>query len=430
MININDNYNNEDLDSPPIIINHVPNDMPYHMADDPSSDVPINMDDDCHKDPSNGNPSTFYNKKPLSSAISLPNYVNGMNGGSLPNSPNITRKIKQSGLLRSVLTPPAVPGFRPPSPSLSITRPIFNVEEFNNSFIPNEKQKTTKEKMKRLAPDFSRKAWIHRLKKFFPISVWLPNYNYKHNLIADIIVGITIASFQVPQSMGYALIADVNPIYGLYTAFFPPLMYTILGTSFHSSVGPVAIVAGLMTSNIIVDVSNDINLNHITNDNSDVLPGFEGIQTIDIAVMISIIIGIYIFIMGILRLGFISNYLSDELVGGFMTSAAIHVFTTQVHYLFGVGLANRTGILVVPKTYIEFFEKIKEVNLTAFIISIICISILLFFKLVIEHQFQRMGLKLPFPIYLFIMIGGCIASYLMNLKGEYQIDIVGVIPDQ
>ncbi|CAG2167190.1 unnamed protein product [Oppiella nova] len=391
-----------------------------------------NNTNDLNKSPNEGPTVSSipnYIKKPLTSSNSLP--INGMNVGSLPSSPNIIRNIQTSALLKnSPQLHRVFSELRPPSPSLSITRPVYNVDEFNKNYIPNEIQKTTKEKFKSIAPDFSRKAWISRMKGCFPISVWIPQYNIRQNLIADIVVGITIASFQVPQSMGYALIADVNPVYGLYTAFFPALMYLIFGTSFHSSVGPVAIVAGLMTANIIVDVSADIGLDYETGDTTNVIEGFEGIQTIDIAVMISMIIGLYLLILGCFRLGFISNYLSDELVSGFMTSAAIHVFTTQIRYLFGVELKNRSGILAVPLVYVEFFGKLKSVNLTAFIISIICVSILLIFKLGIERLFQKMGLKLPFPIHLFIMIGGCIASWLMDLKSEYDISVVGNIPDE
>ena len=237
--------------------------------------------------------------------------------------------------------------------------------------------------------------------------------------------------------MGYALIAHVNPVFGLYTAFFPAMMYTIFGTSRHSSVGPVAVVAGLMTGNIVVDVSKDLNLEYtegsdLFNASSKpvVLEGYEDIKNIDIAVMIAIIDGLYIFIFGVFRMGFISNYLSEELVSGFMTSAALHVFTTQVHYLFGVHLHNHSGPFALPNTYIEFFTRIKEVNLSALTISLICIAILVFFKFCVEKLFHKWGLKMPFPIHLFIMIGGCVASALMGLGINYQVQVVGQIPDK
>jgi hypothetical protein len=86
----------------------------------------------------------------------------------------------------------------PPSPSLNINRYAYNVTLFNEYFNPIPT--ASEEKYKKFKPDLSRKAWIRRFKSLFPITVWLPEYNIKQNLFADILVGITIAIFQVPQS--------------------------------------------------------------------------------------------------------------------------------------------------------------------------------------------------------------------------------------
>ena len=89
-------------------------------------------------------------------------------------------------------------GPAPPSPSLSINRSTYNVSQFNQDFIPIPT--TTEEKFERFKPDLSGQAWLKLLKSLFPISLWLPEYDYRQNLMADIMVGITIAIFQVPQS--------------------------------------------------------------------------------------------------------------------------------------------------------------------------------------------------------------------------------------
>jgi hypothetical protein len=86
----------------------------------------------------------------------------------------------------------------PPSPSLNINRYAYNVTLFNESFNPIPT--ASEEKYKKFKPDLSRRAWIRRFKSLFPITVWLPEYNIKQNLFADILVGIIIAFFQVPQS--------------------------------------------------------------------------------------------------------------------------------------------------------------------------------------------------------------------------------------
>jgi hypothetical protein len=146
-------------------------------------------------------------KAPLSPLI-------GRSPRMTPNSPSINR-ITKSAQNSPVLKHKVIDGqttpitsidiiktstTAPPSPSLSINRNAYNLPEFNKTYLPIETQKTTTEKMRKLKPDLSKKAWIRRLKSFFPIFIWLPQYNLKQNLIVDIIVGITIASFQVPQS--------------------------------------------------------------------------------------------------------------------------------------------------------------------------------------------------------------------------------------
>ena len=84
-------------------------------------------------------------------------------------------------------------------PTMQINRFAYDIPHFNESFEPISVHKTPVERLKMLRPDMSKKAWIRRLKTIFPILVWLPKYDIRNNLIADIVVGITIAAFQIPQ---------------------------------------------------------------------------------------------------------------------------------------------------------------------------------------------------------------------------------------
>ena len=83
----------------------------------------------------------------------------------------------------------------------------------------------------------SKKKLLSLLISLFPILKWSSEYNVSQNLIPDLIAGLTIIVFHVPQSMGYSLIAHVSPVYGLYTAFFPALIYSVMGTSRHCAIG-------------------------------------------------------------------------------------------------------------------------------------------------------------------------------------------------
>lgn len=87
------------------------------------------------------------------------------------------------------------------SPSLNITREAYNLPQFNEKFAPINEKKSAIEHVNKLKPDLSRKAWIRRVTAVMPILTWLPNYDIKQNLLIDIVVGITVAIFQVPQGL-------------------------------------------------------------------------------------------------------------------------------------------------------------------------------------------------------------------------------------
>lgn len=72
---------------------------------------------------------------------------------------------------------------------------------------------------------------------FFPILKWLPRYQLKDWILGDVMSGLIVGILLVPQSIAYSLLAGQDPIYGLYTSFFSSIIYTLLGTSRHISVG-------------------------------------------------------------------------------------------------------------------------------------------------------------------------------------------------
>lgn len=158
-----------------------------------------------------------------------------------------------------------------------------------------------------------------------PVLKWLPQYKVKEDLMGDIISGITVAVMHIPQGMAYGLLAGVDPIVGLYMAFFPTLIYFLFGTSRHISMGTFAVIS-LMTSKIVatysdpnhgVPVDQTLNLTATAGD-------IEGVYTytpFQVATAVTMVTGFYQLIMCILRLGALSSLLSEALVNGFTTAA-------------------------------------------------------------------------------------------------------------
>lgn len=77
----------------------------------------------------------------------------------------------------------------------------------------------------------------YKILDFFPICKWLPHYKLRDWLVGDIMSGLIVGTLLVPQSIAYSLLASQDPIYGLYTSFFSCIIYALLGTSRHISVG-------------------------------------------------------------------------------------------------------------------------------------------------------------------------------------------------
>ncbi|CAI9617936.1 unnamed protein product, partial [Staurois parvus] len=88
------------------------------------------------------------------------------------------------------------------------------------------------------------------LKQRIPIVAWLPRYKLKKWILGDLIAGLTVGIVHIPQGMAFALLTSVAPVYGLYTSFFPVVLYMLLGTGHHVSTGTFAVLS-LMTGSVI-----------------------------------------------------------------------------------------------------------------------------------------------------------------------------------
>jgi len=155
------------------------------------------------------------------------------------------------------------------------------------------------------------------LNSFFPFLAWLKNYNFEKFRI-DGVAGLTVALVLIPQSMAYAQLAGLPPYYGLYASFIPPMLAALFGSSHQLATGPVAVVS-LMTAASLEPLA---------------IAGSEGY--IVYAILLALIVGLFQFSLGVLRLGLIVNFLSHPVVNGFTNAAAIIIASSQLSKLFGV----------------------------------------------------------------------------------------------
>ncbi|GAA6012130.1 hypothetical protein JCM10207_005140 [Rhodosporidiobolus poonsookiae] len=156
-------------------------------------------------------------------------------------------------------------------------------------------------------------------KSLFPFHRWILNYNLQW-AAGDLIAGLTVGMVVVPQSMSYAKIATLSPEFGLYSSFVGVMIYALFATSKDVTIGPVAVMS-LQVAKVIQHVQDQP-------DGKDI-PGYI------IGTTLALICGIIVLGIGLLRLGWIVEFISQPAVAGFMTGSAISIVAGQVPTLMG-----------------------------------------------------------------------------------------------
>lgn len=231
------------------------------------------------------------------------------------------------------------------------------------------------------------------IKKIIPILEWLPNYNFSR-FRGDFIAGITVAIILIPQGIAYALIAGLPPIYGLYCALAPQVMYAIFGSSRQVAIGPVA-----MDSLI---VATGVSTLALTGSDS----------YIAIAILLALIVGTIQFLMGVLRLGFIVNFLSKPVITGFTSAVALTIGLNQFRNLFGTDFVQTDQVQFL---LLDFWDKYLDINAHTAIIGLISVVIIVFFR--------RINKKIPNAL-IVVVIGILIMRYFGS-----QLEDVSIIED-
>ena len=234
------------------------------------------------------------------------------------------------------------------------------------------------------------------MKRLFPILDWLPNYK-KSMLWGDAVSGITAGILAIAQGMAYAMIAGLPPVFGLYAALTPQIIYVLMGTSRQLSIGPVAmdsliVAAGIGTLHIVgVD------------------------QYIAAAIFLALFVGIIQVLLGTLKLGFLVNFLSKPVLNGFISATAIIIGFSQLKHLFRVDMMQTNKIQILLQ---ELVSNISETHFLSFGLG--------FFGIVLIKVFQKINKKIP--AILIVVSLGTLFIYLTQWQ-LIGIKIVGDIPN-
>ncbi|CAG6021188.1 unnamed protein product [Menidia menidia] len=260
-----------------------------------------------------------------------------------------------------------------------------------------------------------------------PVVSWLPRYSFRENTLGDLVSGISVGIMQLPQGMAYALLASVPPVFGLYSSFYPVLIYFIFGTSKHISVGTYAVMS-VMIGGVIERLAPDTNFMIWSNEtNSSVIDIVSrDAERVRVAAAVTFISGMFQILLGLVQFGFVVTYLSEPLVRGYTTGAAIHVIVSQLKYTFGINPVRYSGPLSLIYTLVEVCYLLPQTNIGTLVVSIVAIIGLILAKELNTYLSKK--LPIPLPVELLALIVATVISWQVNLEGKYGVDVVGLIP--
>lgn len=236
---------------------------------------------------------------------------------------------------------------------------------------------------------------MNKLSQWMPIFQWLPNYQPQY-MRGDVIAGLTVAMMLIPQAMSYAMLAGLPPIVGLYASILPLFIYAIFGSSRQLAVGPAAMVAILINSAIGSLSPSSIQ------------------EYVFLTVLLAMSVGVIQLLMGIFKLGFLTNFMSHPVISGFTSAAAIIIVFSQLGHLLGLSLPRSENILQIVSSLLESW---RNIHVPTLIIGASSIAGLLILK--------KINPLLPGSM--LVLASSTLAVWALGLD-QNGVQVVGTVP--
>ncbi len=179
-----------------------------------------------------------------------------------------------------------------------------------------------------MRPTVSTSSRASALRRFVPLLDWSRSYT-RETLSNDLIAAVIVTIMLIPQSLAYALLAGLPPEAGIYASIVPIILYAVFGTSRALAVGPVAVVS-LMTAAAIGQVADAGTMGYAV-----------------AALTLAFLSGAVLLAMGVLRLGFLANFLSHPVIAGFITASGILIAASQLKHILGIPAQGHSLIAMI-----------------------------------------------------------------------------------
>ncbi|WP_052050775.1 SulP family inorganic anion transporter [Leptolyngbya sp. KIOST-1] len=253
---------------------------------------------------------------------------------------------------------------------------------------------------------------VRLLSRYVPALDWGLHYN-PHDLVGDVMAGTIVAVMLIPQGMAYAMLAGLPPQVGLYASIVPLLIYALLGTSRALAVGPVAMVSLLVATSL----------------SQVAAPGSPDYWAAALA--LALMIGLIQVCMGLVRLGFIVNFLSHAVIVGFTNAAALVIGLSQLKHLMGIKIPQSESFF---ETAHHLAQAAPDSNGVSLGLGLTSLAVLLFFNRHLPQVLSRWGVPPAWigPVSrggpLLVVITTIALVGLLNLDSRFGVAIVGDIP--
>jgi SulP family sulfate permease len=205
--------------------------------------------------------------------------------------------------------------------------------------------------------------------RLLPILTWSRVYA-RADLSQDLLAAVIVTIMLIPQSLAYALLAGMPPEAGLYASILPIMAYALFGSSRVLAVGPVAVVS-LMTAAALGEVAASGTADYAT-----------------AALTLAAMSGAMLLAMGLLRMGFIANFLSHPVIAGFITASGILIALGQLGPLIGVKMGGAS----IPELLHSLWSGLEWLNLRTVLIGVICLAFLFWVRRKMKPALRKLGL--------------------------------------
>lgn len=209
-----------------------------------------------------------------------------------------------------------------------------------------------------------------KLSAWLPILTWGQQYN-RDTLVSDLLAAVIVTIMLIPQGLAYALLAGLPPEAGLYASVAPLLLYALFGTSRVLAVGPVAVVS-LMTAAAISEQG-----------------ALSGASPWAIAITLAFLSGTLLLVMGILKLGFLANFLSHPVISGFISASGLLIAASQLKTILGVRAEGQHFFEILS----ALAHQIPETHLLTLSIGVSTIIFLFWVRKGLKPILERSGLS-------------------------------------